>query len=59
MQARQCASRSSDPVDGEANHVIRLVTPELFFNVRAMRLDGLNAQIEQTRDGFGVVPSSE
>lgn len=36
----------SDPIDGETNHLARILQTELFLNVRTVRLDRLDAQVK-------------
>jgi hypothetical protein len=38
------------PIDGKANHFVRIRKTELFFDVRSMCLDGFDAEVDLFRD---------
>lgn len=48
-----------DPLDGEARDLPRILQIQLLFNMRAVRLDSLRAQVQRFRDRLHFFPGAD
>ena len=47
------------PINRKAHHFVRIRKTELLFDVRSMRLDGFDAEIDLFRDGTCAVSAAQ